>query len=276
MLVSTVGYALMSVATKVSVPSSGLGTVVFWRSVSVALIAFGIARHRGISLRPKAHGLLFWRSVAGFIAMLCYFWALGSVPIATASALLYTNPIFIVILAGVLLGERVPRGTLTTVMVAFCGLLLLIRPDLASSWDPNSLFALAAGLLAALAYLAIRKLRESETSELIVVYFASFSVVLSSPWAWFNGLPQSLEAWSYIALVGLGAAVGQLAMTKAYHLERASIVGPFSYATVVWNTVIGVIVFGESLSLTMCAGIALIIACGVRLSQHAAGQQRAA
>ena len=269
MLLSTVGYALMSVATKVSVPLSGLGSVVFWRSVIVTMVALTIARRGRVSLIPKAHGLLFWRSLAGFIAMLCYFWALGAVPIATASALLYTNPIFVVVLAGALLSEHVPKGTLPTVLVAFFGLLLLIRPDLASSWDPNSLFALLAGVLAALAYLAIRKLRETETSELIVLYFAGFSVIVSAPWAWLNGLPEGGEAWASIMVVGLGAALGQLAMTKAYHLERASIVGPFSYATVVWNALIGVAIFGEELSVSMWAGIAIIIGCGVRLSRHA-------
>ena len=75
--------------------------------------------------------------------------------------------------------------------------------------------------------------------------------------------------WWYFLVVGLGAAGGQLAMTHAYQLERASVVGPFSYATVIWSALLGWALFGEPVNLMSGLGIGLIIGAGTWLGSLA-------
>jgi drug/metabolite transporter (DMT)-like permease len=272
MLVSTLSYAIMGAGTKVAVPLAGLWAVIFWRSVFITLLTYVLGRARGVSMRPVNHWLLFWRSLAGFIAMVCYFWALSQIPMATASALLYTNPVLVVLLAGVLISEQVPRGTLPLALAAFTGVLLVMRPD-ADGLDLGEVAALTAGVLAALAYLAVRRLRTTDTTEGIVFYFSAFCVLGAVPFA-FSGafgspIPTDPNAWWYFLVVGFGAAGGQLAMTQAYQLEKASVVGPFSYATVIWSALLGWALFGEPVDATSAVGIGLIVAAGVWLSRRA-------
>ena len=276
MLLSTASYAVMGAGTKVAVPMAGLAAVLFWRSVFITAMTWALGRARGVSMRPVNVGLLFWRSVVGFIAMVCYFWALSQIPLATASALLYVNPILVVLLAGVLIKEHVPSGTLPLAMVAFLGVVIIMDPTSDGS-QLGTLAALTAGVMAALAYLAVRKLRETDTTEGIVLSFSIFCVLGSAPFA-FSGafgapFPEQPMAWLLFLVIGLGAAGGQLAMTEAYRLEKASVVGPFSYATVLWSAALGWLLFDEPIGYESGLGILLLVASGGWLSRRASASK---
>ena len=278
MLLATASYTLMGAGTKVAVPIAGLAAVLFWRSVFITGLTWALARARGASIRPVNLTLLFWRSLAGFIAMVCYFWALSQVPLATAAALLYINPVLVVLLAGVLIGERVPRGTLPLTLIAFGGVALIMKPSMEGS-ELGAIAALVAGVMAAFAYLAVRKLRETDTTESIVMSFSVFCVLGAAPFA-FSGafgdpFPDAPSTWMLFVLVGLGAAGGQLAMTEAYRLERASVVGPFSYATVIWSALLGWAFFDEALDPLSTSGIALLLVAGMWLSRKANAESSA-
>ena len=278
MLLATASYTLMGAGTKVAVPIAGLAAVLFWRSVFITGLTWALARARGASIRPVNLTLLFWRSLAGFIAMVCYFWALSQVPLATAAALLYINPVLVVLLAGVLIGERVPRGTLPLTLIAFGGVALIMKPSMEGS-ELGAIAALVAGVMAAFAYLAVRKLRETDTTESIVMSFSVFCVLGAAPFA-FSGafgdpFPKAPSTWMLFVLVGLGAAGGQLAMTEAYRLERASVVGPFSYATVIWSALLGWAFFDEALDPLSTSGIALLLVAGMWLSRKANAESSA-
>ena len=272
MLISTLSYAVMGAGTKVAVPMAGLAAVLFWRSVFITLLTLISGRVRGVSMRPVNLPLLFWRSLTGFIAMVCYFWALSQIPMGTAAALLYTNPVIVILLAGALIGEQVPKGTLPLALLAFAGVLIVMRPD-TGALEPGAMAALMAGVMAALAYLAVRRLRETDTTEGIVLAFSVFCVLGSAPFA-FSGafgdpLPEDPVVWGYLMVVGLGAAGGQLAMTRAFALEKASVIGTFSYATVIWSALLGWWLFDEPIAGISGLGIALIILAGVWLSRRA-------
>jgi len=276
MLLSTASYAVMGAGTKVAVPMAGLAAVLFWRSVFITAMTWALGRARGVSMRPVNLGLLFWRSLVGFIAMVCYFWALSQVPLATAAALLYVNPILVVLLAGVLIKERVPKGTLPLALVAFSGVVIIMKPTSEGS-ELGAIAALTAGVMAALAYLAVRKLRETDTTEGIVLSFSVFCVLGSAPFA-FSGafgdpFPQEPNAWLLFLVIGLGAAGGQLAMTEAYRLEKASVVGPFSYATVLWSALLGWLLFDEPIGGDVGLGILLLVISGMWLSRKAAASK---
>jgi len=268
MVAASVCFAIMGAFTKVGVPRFGLMTVVFWRSIFVTVVTVVLAVGFKASLTTRRHGLLFFRSLVGFVAMLCFFRALGNVPLATATTLLYTSPIFIVLLSGALLAEERPRGMFGLVLLAFVGIVCVFQPD-AGKWSIDTFLALLAGFLAALAYMAVRRLRETESAEAVVAYFGVFSVIACLPFVDGAWVPENLEAWGISAGIGLGATGGQLCMTRAYHLERASVVGPLSYATVVFSWLLGVFVFEESLELLALVGVLLVVASGVLVSRRA-------
>src|SRR5690606_5674368 len=122
----------------------------------------------------------------------------------------------------------------------------------------GTLAALASGLLAALAYIAVRKLRTTDPPSRIVLFFSIFSMIATAPFALYDGVPLDATELGLLLAVGLCASGGQLAMTRAYAVEKATVVGPFSNATVVFSFAYGLIFWDETLDASALVGMALV------------------
>jgi drug/metabolite transporter (DMT)-like permease len=240
-----------------------------WMIIMVrsAVIAFGVAAFaasRGISLKINDKRTMLLRCSVGLLAMILYFTALGRIPIGQAVTLQYTGPIFVALLSGRILAERVSSGVAGLVMTAFAGIVLIISPELGSI-EPDALLALGSGFFAALAYMYIRELRKTDSPATVVFWFAVFSVcgsiIQSAP-----DIP-SLDPTTIASLVGvgIGAGGGQIGITMAYHKANAAWVSAFSYLTVIVATFYGFAIFGETLTHADWAGGLLIVGSGVAL-----------
>lgn len=274
---ASTSFAGMGAFIKLALRDVSVWHVVLWRGVIVALIAWILLRLGGHTLRPGNPRLLAIRSVIGHTAAVCYFWSLGQIELATATTLLYTSPIFTVLLSGWLLGERREARLIPLVLTAFVGIGLIVQPGRVDV-ELGTLAALSSGLVASLAYLAVRKLRETDPPGRIVFYFAAFSSLASVPFAAFDPGPQSGLVWLGVFGVGITAAGGQLFMTQAYRVERANVVGPFSYLAVVVSFALGVTLFDERLSPMAIVGMLCVVGAGGMLAgvarARAPGQER--
>ncbi len=272
---SSACFAGMGAFTKVAVPLAGVADVVFWRSVIVAAVSLGLALRKRQPLRPGRWGLLLARSGVGLVAMGLFFWSLGQVELGLANAMLYTSPIFLALLSWPLLRERVPLRAALAAGVGLAGVILIVRPG-AVSLEVGLLAALGSGALAALAYIAVRRLRQSDPPERIVWFFAVFSSIFTLPFAITSGPAWGWEAAGPLAAVGLCAAGGQLAVTRAYALLEASQVGPLTNATVVFSWALGLAVWGESLGWVSGLGVGLVVLGAVGSGQRGSGRSKEA
>ncbi len=240
-----------------------------WMIIMVrsAVIAFGVATFaasRGISLKINDKRTMLLRCSLGLLAMIIYFTALGRIPIGQAVALQYTGPIFVALLSGRILAERVSFVVVGLVMTAFTGIVLIVSPELGSI-EPDALLALGSGFFAALAYMYVRELRKTDSPATVVFWFAAFSVcgsiIQAAP-----DIP-SLDSKTIASLVGvgIGAGGGQIGITMAYHKANAAWVSAFSYLTVIVATFYGFAIFGETLTHADWAGGILIVGSGVAL-----------
>lgn len=249
--------------------TSGLDGVDVWMVILVrsAVIAFAVAAFaasRGISLKVNDPKTMFLRCAVGLTAMIMYFSALALIPIGQAVTLQYTAPLFVALLSGRIIAERVDPKVLALVVTAFVGIVLIVSPNL-DSVEPNALLALGSGFFAALAYIYVRELRRTDSVVSVVFWFAAFSVAGSVVQA-APDLP-TLDAKTMAALVGvgIGAGGGQVGITMAYHKANAAWVSAFSYLTVIIATFYGFVLFDEVLSLADWAGGLLIIGSGIAL-----------
>lgn len=265
MIIASVGFATMGALVKLSCATLSVPVVVFGRSLVVAL-GSAILLVVGRAKRKATNRKLMWlRSVSGFTAMCLYFYSISHVPLANAVTLQYSSPIFVVWFAGPFLGEHAPRSAWIWFVVAFCGVLFLLAPDL-KGFDLHAIAAVGSAALSAIAYLSVRGMRSSDHPDTIVYNFALFSVVASTPGlAWMDRWPTSAE---WLALFGVGAfaTMGQALMTRAYRYSDASYVSTFSYATVLFSAGYSLWVFEEDLPTTAALGTALIVASGTALS----------
>lgn len=269
MLVAAALFALMGVLVKHASAHFSSPELVFYRSVfGLIAIWLGIVWQRGQLFAPLAtqHAIThFWRGLAGFIALVLFFYAVGRVPLATAVTLSYTAPLFLAVFSSVWLHERHGRGLVLALGIGFMGIVLVLQPQ----WQPNtwlpSLAGLVSAVFAAVAYVNIKRLGSlGEPEWRVVFYFTLLCTLAGGLWMLLAGFQRpALQDLPVLIGIGVSATLAQLALTRAYHRGRTLTVGALAYSTVVFSALYGVVLFSEQLSLTAWIGIALVIAAGI-------------
>ena len=257
-------------ATGVFVKLSGevdvvVWTVIFGRSAVIAVMTYILSKIRKVSLSFKEPKWLISRCITGFSAMACYFYAIPLIPLTTAVVLQWTSPLFVALFSGYLIKEKVSPFLFGCIGIAFAGTVLIISPSF-EAIETNALYALASGILSALAYLSIRELRSTASSESVVFWFAIFCIMVSLPLS--ARELTTLSSYEIQILVGVGitAGIGQIGMTRAFHAAKAAYIGAFSYSTVVVSWIYGIFIFDEVLSSWDMLGTLLIVGSGIILA----------
>ncbi len=240
-------------------------TVIFGRSTVIAIMTFIAAKFQEKALSFEEPKWLLARCVTGLSAMACYFYAIPLIPLTTAVVLQWTSPLFVALFSGYLIKERVSPFLFICIGVAFLGTILIISPSF-EAIEINAIYALISGVLSALAYLSIRQLRSTATSESVVFWFALFCMVFSFPFSINEILILSMEEIQILLGVGITAGIGQIGMTKAYHAAKAAYIGAFSYSTVIVSWIYGLFYFSENLSSWDMLGTLLIVGSGIILA----------
>ena len=264
MIFGSVCFGTMNALVKWTAFHADVWMIIMVRSAVIALAVAIFAASRGLSLKVSDKRKMLLRCVVGLTAMILYFTALGRIPIGQAVTLQYTAPLFVALLSGRVIRERVEPMVALLVGSAFAGIGLIVSPDL-SSIDSDALLALGSGFFAAMAYMYVRELRNTDSASSVVFWFAAFSVVGST----FQALPDvaGLE-WKTVAAligIGIGAGGGQVGITMAYHRANAAWVSAFSYLTVIVATFYGFTLFNETLGASDWLGGLLIVGSGIAL-----------
>lgn len=212
---------------------------------------------------PMSHAA---RTLFGMMGMVGAFYGYVHLPLATVTALGFTMPLFLTVLAVPLLGERVGWRRGLAVVVGFLGVLLMVRP--VGLPDGEAGLAILLCLLGsvgwALAMITIRRMGEAgESSVAIVFWFAVGSSVLAGiaavpVWVW----PTPLE-WALLTGIGLVSALAQVLMTSAYRAGETSLLAPFEYAAILWTTTLGAVIWAELPDGWDFAGIAVLVGAGL-------------
>ncbi len=260
------------------------GQAVFFRasmSLPIILVWLMIRAEVAEGLRTqswKGHAV---RGIAGSLAMGLGFAGLKYLPLPEVTALRFVTPIFIVLFAAVMLGERIRAIRITAVASGLAGVVIILWPRLTLSGEGGELFGaglvLASATLAALAQIFVKSMAGREQTAAIVFYFSLTATVLSLttiPFGWV--VPTGREL---VLLVGAGiiGGAGQILLTSSYRFADAGVLAPFTYVSMLWAVLIGFVVFDEVPTVPMLSGAVLIIAAGVAiwLRERKLGQRRA-
>lgn len=239
--------------------------LVLVRSIITLILTFIILKKGNLPVFGNNKKWLIIRGVCGTIALTIFFQTLQILPMAVASILQRLAPIFTVIFATILLGEKVKSLQWIFILMAFSGVGLIAFDQLfnSNSSEKISFFWMGLGMVAAafsgMAYTAIRKLKDSDHPMTIVFYFplVATPVMLILCFNEFT-FPQGME-WIYLILLGLFTQFAQVFMTKALHESDASTIIPFQYLGAIYAFLIGYFVFDEQLSFWVQIGVALVI-----------------
>lgn len=213
-------------------------------------------------MRAQHLKLQLLRSVLMLGATLFFFSGLAVVDLHAAMAIIFVSPLFVVALAGPVLGEKVGPRRWIAVGVGMIGMLLVVRPGTDTfSW--GALLILGAALCYGSQQLATRHVATGDSASTTLVFTALIGAIVMSfaaPFVWVT--PDWTEA---IALVGLGviATLGHWMLIKALALAPASVLAPLDYTALIWGTLAGMLVFNEVLHPLTVVGAVIIAAAGL-------------
>ena len=268
MIVSCFLFACMGVCVKLASSDFSTGEIVFWRGgVSMAMMG-GLALSRGVALSTPHWRMHLSRSISGSTALVCYFFAIGALPLATAVTLNYTSPLFVALLLALFFRERLNPIASAAVLLGFAGVVVLLRPTLQPEQWLGAAAGLSSGAMASLAYISLRELgRKGEPEVRTVFWFSLMTATIGLAWSLFGTihLPDLRQLATLIG-VGLFGGLAQLAMTRSYRYGRTVVSANLSYATVVFASLFGMLLWDEIMPASSWLAIALIVTGAIVVS----------
>lgn len=271
-LLAMVSLSLMFVLVKY-VDAAGVHIVesLFWRQALVLpfLLAWVMTTSGLASLKTRRIGAHTRRMAMGLTGMACNFGAMILLPMAEATTISLSVPIFAVIFAAILLGEATGWQRWSAVIVGFIGVLLVLDPlasfagGFGGEHGVGTLVALTGAIMTALITIAVRDLGRTENAATIVFWFSLLSMIPLGIALPFVITPHDGREW--LLLIGLGflGAVVQMSLTGALRLAPVSVVIPMDYSSLLWSIAAGWWFFGTLPAETTWIGAPLIVASGL-------------
>jgi drug/metabolite transporter (DMT)-like permease len=244
------------------------GQIIFVRGViSMAVLGFIAWHFHGFRVlrtdRLRSHAI---RSLAGTASMFCWFTALTMIPLADFTAISFTAPMFLTLLAMLLLGERIHVYRWSALGIGFVGVLITIGPHLTLGGSSlGVLVAFGAAVFSALAITTLRSMSGAGGEHpLAITFYFSLTTVVCSALTAVAGWPMPTpEQWFFIVLSALFGVSGQLLMTMSYRYAEASTLAPLDYTNLLLAVALGYYFFAEVPHWSMWLGAPLVIAAGL-------------
>jgi drug/metabolite transporter (DMT)-like permease len=264
----------------------GLWQFHFTRALVALPIVAGLSVIGLGQLRPRRAWAVAVRSLMVGISMLFYFSALALMPIAQALAGLFTSPIFILLITGVAMGQRIGPWRVLAVAVGFLGILFVLQPD-PSNFDWLILLPVAGGFFYALGAIATRTLCAGEsTVSLLAGMWITLGLMgatglfvlglfpmdslpgrdgfVTRGWVW-----PMWQATPWVLMQAVGSVCGVFLIIKAYQLGEPSYVSVFEYSVMIFGPLFAWVVLGQGVGLWQIFGIVLIAVAGTIIAVRA-------
>jgi drug/metabolite transporter (DMT)-like permease len=270
---------------------AGLIEIMFFRQLAaVPVVVAWLAIGPGLgTIRTPRLGAHATRTAVGLISMAANFGTFLLMPLAEATTLQFTVPIFATILGGLVLGEAIGWHRWGAVCLGFLGVLIVAHPSGAHFSLNGTIVGLTSGLLMAVVAVLLRQLGKTESAGTTVFWFSALSV---PPLAILLTLPllpvpqlaalqpvfglhtHNAATWAMLIAIGAIGAVGQLALTAALRYGPVSTVVPMDYSSLIWATLYGWFLLGTLPTAYTWAGAPIIIGSGLYIvwREHRRGQ----
>jgi drug/metabolite transporter (DMT)-like permease len=248
-------------------------------AVPILLAVIAATGNLRFVLSPRAG----WLTVRGLVLMVAYttyYLAFPSMPLANIVALWFTVPLFVTLLAGPFLGERVGLKRWVVTVAGFVGVLIIVRP-LTSAFTLASLLPIASALAYSISALMARRMGETESAPVMSLYQNTVYLLVALMLAVIFGggrfegnsdpsLEFLLRGWAMpslrdlalLAACGVIASIATVLLTQAYRMAEANFVACFEYTAIIWASLGGYLFWDEVPDLYTFVGAALIVAAG--------------
>lgn len=277
-LLAVLAFATMGALIKLAeAGGASLVELLFFRqALSIPLVCAAVLIGPGLATlrtaRPGAHVL---RATIGLASMACMFSAVLALPLAEATILQFTVPIFATILGAVVLREPTGRHRWGAVIAGFVGVVIVAQPGSGTIPWIGAVLGLTAALLSSTVSILLRHIGKTERATTTVFYFSLLSMLPLTPLFALSVGAHDGWTWMLLVLIGLTGGIGQIAMTSSLSLAPVAVVVPMDYSGLVWATLYGWVLFSVLPTAWTWVGAPIIVASGLYIVWREHRLQRA-
>ncbi|MEO8557876.1 MAG: DMT family transporter [Rhodospirillales bacterium] len=263
-------YTVVSALIKYLCQSLPFNEVAFFRCVlGLVIILPGLLRHRFAQMKSKRHLGHLWRAILGTVSMLVGFYVLTKLALADATAVGFTAPLFVIIIAAAVLREKIRWRRWSATAIGFIGVLIMMRPG-SHGFDPVLLLALFGAFLTAAAVCVVKSLTGSENPSTMLVMMTVWGAVFLLIPAIVVWQEPSWTEWGLALAMGTMATLGQSCIIRAYTAGEATAVAPFDYLRLPFSVMVGFWLFAETPSIWTLVGALVIVSSTLYIARREA------
>lgn len=252
-------YAVMVGAIKHVGGVIPLVQILLIRQVVMSLIIVAFA---GGGLRPmmrtRRPGLQIVRSLLTLAAMLCGFTAVIQIPLAQATAIGFSQVLFVTIAAVIILKEVVDARRWAATVIGFVGVLVMLKPS-GDGLDAFALLAVAGAVLNAGITVSVRMLASTERTDTILIWQGMVMIAALALPAWLWWVPPDAAQWFWLLVLSVFGTAGQWLITRAYQVGEAAALAPLDFSRLILASLTGFVFFAEIPALTTWIGAGIVI-----------------
>ena len=202
-----------------------------------------------------------------------YFTALIYLPLAEATALVFSAPIFITALSVPLLGEAVGWRRWGAVLLGFVGVLVIVRPG-SAAFQLAALMPVGTALCYAIFMISARWIDRTERLWTMMLFAMLFPMIYAAPFAIATWTPVQAGDTALFVAIAVFGSLGLALIGQAFRMAPAAIVAPFDYTALIWATGLGWLIWGEVPMVWTIFGAGIIVASGIIIILREAGPAR--
>ena len=265
-LASVLAFATMGALIKLAeLRGAGLIELLFFRQLaSLPVVLVSVSIGAGIvTLKTQRISVHLLRTTLGLTSMAFMFATVLLVPLAEATTLQFTVPIFATILSAVVLREATGWHRWGAVVLGFVGIVIVAQPWSGQFPAVGIATGLTAALLSATVSILLRRIGATERPTTTVFWFSLLSLVPLAPLFAMTAVMHEATTWALLVAVGVVGGAGQIAMTTSLKLAPVAVVVPMDYSGLIWATAYGWLIFGVLPTPYTWLGAPLIVASGL-------------
>ncbi len=262
MIGSVLSFSAMAVAGRAVSPVLDTFELMTWRSlIGLAIVlSVGAGVGRLNEIRTNRLGTHFIRNVFHFSGQNLWFFALTLIPLAQVFALEFTSPLWVILLAPLVLGERITGIRALSALMGFAGILIVARPDL-GHLDPGVIAAAASAIGFAGSAIFTKRLTRHEGIVSILFWLtlmqSMFGIVISAADGDVTLPTAAIAPW--LVLLGVAGVLAHFCLTKALTLAPATVVVPMDFIRLPAIAVVGMLFYNEPLDIFVFIGAIVIL-----------------
>jgi drug/metabolite transporter (DMT)-like permease len=256
-------FSFMAVAGRELAGQYDTFEIMLYRSLVGVIIVVAVTtlNKRWHEVRTNNIRQHFLRNIFHFTGQNLWFYAVAVIPLAQVFALEFTSPLWVVILAPLLLGEKMTRIRGLSAILGFIGILIVTRPN-PETFEIGLLVAAIAAIFFALTILLTKRLTRDNSITCILFYLTAMQLVFGLITAGFDGdiaLPTA-ASFPYLFLIGCAGLLAHFCLTSALSIAPATVVVPIDFARLPVIAIVAMVLYDEPLEVWVFVGALLIFA----------------